>query len=384
MKKYIVNENWETVELNDKTQLFIVAVEQNLPDCSFIAVYDTDDVKAKAEYAELVNQYRDILPIDKLQVSLVSIPNTVQARQQCNFAKPESATTPEAIAAVNELLSGADSELIEAWTTTLDEARRRNRRKKRNKVNITYSTGYPAMDIAWFNKRMGTDFELNNDASDIIPETPSADGGVGEGMLGGESSAGDCSGMGESLKLKEGRYKKERKIKRYYIRPQNIFCSKKNDILRALVKDIGIENNCSVYSLKSLDDHDDVHLLQPSDIIYYWDEGILYDKNHVPVLDYDLNVKHEEDRKKFGNVDAIADKTFQDEYKDRYTELTADIKEDLETFDETKCIICGEPIEGYGNNPAPVANEGRCCDVCNFRYVIPQRAEIIKANKEGK
>jgi hypothetical protein len=111
----------------------------------------------------------------------------------------------------------------------------------------------------------------------------------------------------------------KRYIKRYYIRPQNIFCSNKAEILNALVKEVG-ENNCSVYSLKALDDHDDVHLLQPKDIIYYYDDGILYDKNHVKVMDYDLNVKHEEERKRFGNVDAISDQTFDAEYEDRLTE----------------------------------------------------------------
>ena len=111
----------------------------------------------------------------------------------------------------------------------------------------------------------------------------------------------------------------KRYVKRYYIRPQNIFCSNKAEILNALVKEVG-ENNCSVYSLKALDDHDDVHLLQPKDIIYYYDDGILYDKNHVKVMDYDLNVKHEEERKRFGNVDAISDQTFDAEYEDRLTE----------------------------------------------------------------
>ena len=109
----------------------------------------------------------------------------------------------------------------------------------------------------------------------------------------------------------------KRYVKRYYIRPQNIFCSNKEEILKALVQ-VGDEN-CSVYSLKSLADHDDVHLLKPSDIIYYYDEGVLYDKNHVKVMDYDLFVKHEEERKKVGNVDAISDAAFGDIYDDRAT-----------------------------------------------------------------
>ena len=130
----------------------------------------------------------------------------------------------------------------------------------------------------------------------------------------------------------------KRYIKRYYIRPQNIFCSNKAEILNALVKEVG-ENNCSVYSLKALEDHDDVHLLQPKDIIYYYDNGILYDKNHVKVMDYDLNVKHEEERKKFGNVDAVSDATFEAEYKDRLTETLTEAvncsKEELEDIFKT-------------------------------------------------
>lgn len=131
----------------------------------------------------------------------------------------------------------------------------------------------------------------------------------------------------------------KRYVKRYYIRPQNIFCSNKAEILNALVKEVG-ENNCSVYSLKALDDHDDVHLLQPKDIIYYYDDGILYDKNHVKVMDYDLNVKHEEERKKFGNVDAISDETFDAEYEDRLTE-------ELDSYDAEvlkKAVDNGEEI----------------------------------------
>ena len=37
------------------------------------------------------------------------------------------------------------------------------------------------------------------------------------------------------------------------------------------------------------------------------------------------------------------------------------------------CVICGEPIKGYGNNPYPVADHGLCCDHCNLTRVIPAR-----------
>lgn len=121
-------------------------------------------------------------------------------------------------------------------------------------------------------------------------------------------------GLEEEVSLDEAK----RYVKRYYVRPLNIFCGNKEDIIQALIR--AGDQNCSVYSLKNLTDHEDVHLLQPSDIIYYYDDHVLYDKNHVQVMDYDLFVKHEEERKKVGNVDTLSDATFSDMYDDRATE----------------------------------------------------------------
>ena len=70
-------------------------------------------------------------------------------------------------------------------------------------------------------------------------------------------------GLDEDVQLDEAK----RYVKRYYVRPLNIFCGNKEDIIQALIR--AGDQNCSVYSLKNLDNHEDVHLLQPSDIIYY-------------------------------------------------------------------------------------------------------------------
>ena len=42
------------------------------------------------------------------------------------------------------------------------------------------------------------------------------------------------------------------------------------------------------------------------------------------------------------------------------------------------CVICRLPYEGFGNNPEPVKQyaEGRCCDKCNLRKVIPARMAL--------
>lgn len=37
------------------------------------------------------------------------------------------------------------------------------------------------------------------------------------------------------------------------------------------------------------------------------------------------------------------------------------------------CVLCKKQIEGYGNNPAPLATTGNCCDDCNATKVIPAR-----------
>ena len=65
-------------------------------------------------------------------------------------------------------------------------------------------------------------------------------------------------------------------------------------------------------------------------------------------------------------IDAVPDETFDAAYDDRLTE-------DLKNI----CCICGEEYEGYGNNPAPVSEEGRCCNACNLKFVIPARIELL-------
>lgn len=310
---------------------------------------------------------------------------------------------------------------------TFFEARKRKRKKPYS--SITYTTGDVALNIGRFNQAFGT----------------TEDGEVG---IGGEGSLCEA----------------KRYVRRYYIRPQNIFCSNKAEILKALIE--LDDANCSVYTLNNLGDDKDVSKLMNSDIIYYYDNGILYDKNRIKVMDYDLSIKKEENRKKFANVDKAPDSEFKAEYEDRMTDAT-ELEEalTLDTFDgcgydvidagftkdnklvvtlnhnvsdvefaaddlmfclersgihtidwhtngnnvfiftltpdnafdmdfddinaygekltEAKakfCCICGEPIEGYGNNPEPYmsAEEGSACDSCNVRFVIPARTEMME------
>jgi len=47
------------------------------------------------------------------------------------------------------------------------------------------------------------------------------------------------------------------------------------------------------------------------------------------------------------------------------------------TSDENPCVFCGADYGRFGNNPAPVVSEGRCCDECNATLVIPARLEAV-------
>lgn len=306
------------------------------------------------------------------------------------------------------------------------------KKRRKNKLPYsaaTYTTGDIALNINRFNQAFGT-------------------------TEGGEAGIG-----GEGALCEAKRY-----VRRYYFRPMNKFASNKAEVLKMLIE-IG-DQNCTIYTLNNLGDEKDVSKLTSNDIIYTYDDGILKDKNGIRIMDYDLSIKKEEERKKFANVDATSDKEFKAEYEDRMTyateleeALTLDTFEDcgydvvdagydkngelvvtlnhsvhnieyaaedimyclerqgIHTIDwntngnnvfiftlapdnafdmdfddvnaygeklteakENFCCICGEPIEGYGNNPEPYmsADEGRCCDSCNVRFVIPARLEMME------
>ena len=35
-----------------------------------------------------------------------------------------------------------------------------------------------------------------------------------------------------------------------------------------------------------------------------------------------------------------------------------------------RCCICGEEHRGFGNNPYPLRDNGRCCDRCNGLVIV--------------
>jgi hypothetical protein len=49
------------------------------------------------------------------------------------------------------------------------------------------------------------------------------------------------------------------------------------------------------------------------------------------------------------------------------------------------CAICQKRIDGeHGNNPHPVAEDGFCCDHCNWTVVLPARVTLDKRLDEER
>lgn len=47
--------------------------------------------------------------------------------------------------------------------------------------------------------------------------------------------------------------------------------------------------------------------------------------------------------------------------------------------EEGICCICGKSYTHWGNNPYPVKEDGRCCDICNSTVVIPARINKLQS-----
>jgi len=48
-----------------------------------------------------------------------------------------------------------------------------------------------------------------------------------------------------------------------------------------------------------------------------------------------------------------------------------------EVLTDQVCVLCGDQIQGHGNNPSPVAEIGECCNQCNGEKVLPARLQIL-------
>lgn len=49
-----------------------------------------------------------------------------------------------------------------------------------------------------------------------------------------------------------------------------------------------------------------------------------------------------------------------------------------------KCCICGNEFYGYGNDPYPIKEEGRCCDTCNGAVILERIRQLQNVNELAK
>ena len=200
--------------------------------------------------------------------------------------------------------------------------------KKKPFNSVSYTTGDIGLNIDRFNTAMGT-------------------------VEGEEVGIGGDGALSEETKLQEAK----RYVRRYYIRPMNIYASNKQEILKTLV-DIG-DQNCTIYTLNNLEDTDrDINKLSSRDIIYTYDNGILRDKNGISVLDYDLSIKKEENRKKFAKVDPSS-KEFKSEYEDRMTSATELEESYTDIFADSTYDVIGADFTENGDKFVVNLNHNR-------------------------
>jgi len=80
------------------------------------------------------------------------------------------------------------------------------------------------------------------------------------------------------------------------------------------------------------------------------------------------------------NEDEAAEKFYAGTYTPNWGEpknLTDETLDKIETLPENTCVSCGELYPpDFGNNGLPYA-DGRVCDDCNAKFVIPARLEAI-------
>lgn len=49
-----------------------------------------------------------------------------------------------------------------------------------------------------------------------------------------------------------------------------------------------------------------------------------------------------------------------------------------------RCVICGKEFSAYGNDPWPLKENGKCCDKCDFEFVVPIRILQLSNPEKAK
>ena len=143
-------------------------------------------------------------------------------------------------------------------------------------------------------------------------------------------------------------------------------------------------------SMLAQEDYPEIYASVNPDYWVDYEEIIPAEEDDINPLEEKLENKINEDVKnrilekiKNKNIKTLKE-DFEDENVGEPVEKDEEPPVGEELEDEHKCCICGEPIEGHGNNPSPVKTEGDCCDKCNAEVVIPARIEKMKAAASEK
>ncbi len=51
-------------------------------------------------------------------------------------------------------------------------------------------------------------------------------------------------------------------------------------------------------------------------------------------------------------------------------------------MEKHKCVLCGIHFKGYGHNPEPLSDKGRCCDNCNDDVTAKRIEDMIAYDRE--
>lgn len=143
-------------------------------------------------------------------------------------------------------------------------------------------------------------------------------------------------------------------------------------------------------SMLAQEDYPEIYASVNPDYWVDYEEIIPAEEDDINPLEEKLKNKIDEDVKnrilekiKNKNIKTLKE-DFEEENVGKPVEKDEESPVEEELEDEHKCCICGEPIEGHGNNPFPVKAEGDCCDKCNAEVVIPARIEKMKAAASEK
>lgn len=58
-------------------------------------------------------------------------------------------------------------------------------------------------------------------------------------------------------------------------------------------------------------------------------------------------------------------------------DIVKHVEASINTVLNNVCCICGEELKGFGNNPYPISDEGKCCDKCNDKVIEARIANLV-------